>query len=374
MISTMEPVPVDDARQAAERSLGWFFDAAPVEAGGPHAARWSLSNIAADRRAGAAVLAGRPTELFDVRGRLLFRDFTTRLRDGSELTVRTAAGPTVGTPVISLSVGPARPLDEWLARARATARERGYTGFDAPEALVCYSYPKLGLLCHTPAGTDVVIDLGDGSEHPTVADAERGLSELNMVWSPLDRVGSAEELNRRERWNAMTAALAPTFRPLSVERGGTAETEQKVLPGMTLIGQENEFYCAVATAKMILDRYHISKRQAEIAAAMKTSDGGTTLDDQVAGFAILSGGAFTASVEQPATFPTARTEVDGGRPLKSGVPGHARAVAGWKITAGTSRWLYVYDPWPPLEGKIYWESWEGIEHANLVLVKPHATA
>ena len=66
------------------------------------------------------------------------------------------------------------------------------------------------------------------------------------------------------------------------------------------------------------------------------------------------------------TWVKAKDEIDANRPLKSGVPGHARACAGW-WSDGTN-YLYIYDPLPVNQGEIYWESWGSIEHTNYIYV------
>jgi len=67
--------------------------------------------------------------------------------------------------------------------------------------------------------------------------------------------------------------------------------------------------------------------------------------------------------------------------MKSGVPGHARAIAGYSRNMfsilgadDSDRKLFVYDPWPwnadlKAGGDVYWEDWDSITHTNFVYTK-----
>ena len=62
------------------------------------------------------------------------------------------------------------------------------------------------------------------------------------------------------------------------------------------------------------------------------------------------------------------------KPMKSGIYGHARAVAGYyksRFGEAESEYLYVYDPLPwnsdlALGGEVVWENWDSIYHTNLI--------
>jgi len=70
------------------------------------------------------------------------------------------------------------------------------------------------------------------------------------------------------------------------------------------------------------------------------------------GYDSLSNGCLDATYDNAAVWAEAKTEIDANRPLKSGIPGLARACSGWKrqnltLIGGTAtKWLQMHDPWP----------------------------
>jgi hypothetical protein len=151
-----------------------------------------------------------------------------------------------------------------------------------------------------------------------------------------------------------------------------------------LYAQKTNVYCAVATGQMILDYYRYYYSQDDIATAMVTGPGGTTNPGQVQGYETLSKNCLDATYDSTANWSEAKAEIDANRPVKSGVPGHARACAGWKrqnifiIGQQPKRWLKIYDPWPWNAdicngGKIVWEDWDTITHTNFIYVRHRTT-
>ena len=393
-----QTIDKSDAEQYARQTLLYFL--VPEREGGRAAKAgelgkaaergWAVGNLPLPS---ASAREGRPSrtkaasplftavrDLYDVKGRHLFRDLTVTLADKGQLRVRTAADRRLRSPVWSLSVGPTWDVETALEEAERVASRRRLKAVKGKKRLVCYSYPKLGLLCTHSNGSKVVIDLGH-LEPVETSDREGAASpELLAVWSPFDAITTVEAPRRREVWSLGTASLPePAFalEPAALDKqveGARAEAQQKVLSGMTVRGQETQFYCAVATGQMILSYHGINCSQTQIAAAMKTDSSGTTNENQVAGYQRLTQGkSFTVKLLPSPSFTDAKNEINKHDcPLKSGVPGHARACAGWKTSPGASgtekQWLYIYDPWPPGQGEIYWEDWASVNHTNFIFV------
>ncbi len=383
-------ISVAEAGSSAARTLQEFLvpDSARAmglaDEVGPAVQRaWSIRNLPAPK-AEAEVGPATPlfdgrTDIYDIRGRLLFRDFTSSLRDGQRLRVRTAAYDTLKTPVWSLGIGKPFDVDSATGKALEVASELHLKPVKGSKWLVCYSYPKLGLLCKRRDGSKAVIDLGH--LEPVDGQTQRAAeAEFPALWSPFDLVSKVSAAYFKELWSLNTAAMpraldaeaGPDALASAVE-GARASESRAVLPPMKLYGQQTQYYCAVATAQMILEYHGIKKSQNQIAAAMNTGPNGTSNQNQVKGYDKLAKGRFEATFDDSASFMEAKMEISRGHPLKSGVPGHARACAGWKTRRGSpgieKRWLYVYDPWPPQQGDTYWEDWSAIEHTNFIYLR-----
>ena len=142
-----------------------------------------------------------------------------------------------------------------------------------------------------------------------------------------------------------------------------------------LHGQQEWDYCAVATCQMILCYYRYYYSQDQIAPSLNYSPGGCPAD-QSAGYESLSNHHIDATFDNAPTWQKARDQIDELRPLKSGVPHHARACAGYShsVFAIIPKQLYIYDPSPwnadyKLGGSIYWEDWDVITHTNFIYTR-----
>ena len=158
-----------------------------------------------------------------------------------------------------------------------------------------------------------------------------------------------------------------------------AETEPRSHHCFSLHAQQVNDYCAVATCQMVLCYYRYYFTQDTIAPSLGYSAGGGCPPDQSPGYETLTCKHIDAAFDSAPTWNKARTEIDGLHPFKSGVPGHARACAGyssttWIFSSITEKKLYIYDPWPwnadlKLGGAVYWEDWDSITHTNYVTTR-----
>jgi hypothetical protein len=150
-----------------------------------------------------------------------------------------------------------------------------------------------------------------------------------------------------------------------------------------LYAQQTNVFCAVATGQMILDFYRRYFTQDEIATAMGTGPGGTGQAGQEAGYESLSQNCLEATFDGSASWAEAKAEINANRPLKSGIPGHARAVSGWMSTWSWASWsfdlsLRIHDPWPwnadiCAGGAVVWEDWDAVDHTNFIYVRHRTT-
>lgn len=361
-------------------------------------------------------IAAEPLVIHDLNGQVLFYEFTVSSGKSQVGSIKTSASRVIGSPVVTIEFGP-RTWSERKAveRAKQEARKRFPKARLSPPELVCYCYPKLGVRIWAEDNRGrrgVIVDVADGSVVERLGEGEgfSAYSFYDEVAEPqrevrLRRFAQADlemETVRREGpelFKAEHLADVAKVRDFFVSRSvGLVEHvalySSRVLKYgprcsphdcFQLYAQETDVYCAAATGQMILDFYRWNFTQDEIATAMSVGSGGANNTNQVAAYQSLSNQTLVATYDGSADWSEAKAEIDANRPIKSGVPHHARAVAGWKrqnmfIAGGApKRSLLVYDPWPwdadPCAGgKIVWEDWDAVEHKNWITVRHRTTA
>jgi len=338
------------------------------ESGAPSKRAWSINLLPE-----AGPFNWDNLDIYDIKGRLLFKDKMLSLVGGLQIRMRMAATTILGAPTWSAGVGPTFDISRAIQKAEQLAADHDLTPVAGAQALVCYSYPKLGLLCSKNNSIEkVVIDLGDFIIIPTNAGANAGTPESIICWSPFDLITNATIGALNESWSIAIAALpempSGTSNLTRAIASAQASVEEKTLE-LKLHGQETSVYCAVATGQMLLEYYGIAKTQKEIATAMKTSSTGSENPDQLAAYRSLTGGTLDPLFDDKPSYEGAKSEIQQARPLKSGISGHARACAGYKVD--NDQWLYIYDPWPVGQGAIYYENWndKNLIHTNFITLK-----
>lgn len=359
-----------------------------------------------------------PLPLYDLNGELLFHEFEVREGDRVLGTVRASASETIGSPVVSVGMGPRRwDPDRAIREAEKRARKEHPRAEVEGSELVCYSYPKIGVRVDLKEGrTGVRSLLYDASDLQPVETFGPDELEGYTSWSFYNQIVAADSDRRLERFRLAQEeldavrtksahAFASAFRESELSRLRTALVpsldygyisfySSRVLKYgprcsphdcFELYAQKTNVYCAVATGQMILDFYRYPFSQDDIASAMGTGAGGTTNAGQVAGYHALTKNCMVATYDTSATWAEAKVEIDANRPVKSGIPGHARAVAGWKrqniflIGQPPKHWLQVYDPWPWNAnicegGGVSWEDWDAKFHTNFIYLRHRTTA
>jgi len=344
----------------------------------------------------------RPKIVYDLSGLPLFYDFTAYRGRKHVGFVRTAANKALGDPVIGTQVTP----PGWnMNAARNELRKlvkRRYPRYAIGRMrLVCYSYPKLALSARivSPRGKieTLLMDVGDFTEisrepgRPREFLGQVPYSLLNAIPEEQEKKGQQvwEKINRkvedvfkeeRELDPKRLSKLAPVDR-LAVLKKEIFKLElfkifnERVLDFCCHTGscmdhecfclhpQENNVHCARAAAQMMLCYWRYCYSQHEIAQAYGVNDNvGTPVAAVVPGLESLTNQCFDATLHWTVNWSTYNNEISKRRPLMSCVPGHARACAGtkqwniWIINTPRPRYLYIFDPWPPNTGAIYWEN------------------
>lgn len=322
--------------------------------------------------------------IYDVDGLLLFRDHTLKLDSNNEIQVRTGASDLLRTPVWSVRAGRAWDIDGLVEKALKVIKETAdlepiLVDHEKTVRLICYGYPRLGILCrsHKRRTRKFVMDLWDLVLIPVgPADQNAPPESVKTIWSPYDWVGRPTLSHFRSRFKQNLESLpelSETLKDLpdAIEAAQADIIEELTTnPEIKLIGQQTDFFCAPATAKMILEQHGISKSQDEIADAMQTLPTGTTPEDQKEAILGLTDWRFDGLLDTSTSFSEAKDEIRENRPFKAGTATHARACGGFKVEQDGREWLYLYDPLPSNVGTIYYENWEADYYLDYMYVRP----
>lgn len=372
------------------------------------AAKFSLSSDSTKRK--SLTLNPRATEIFDPNGQLLFYDFALQSGRTPVATIRAVANSKVGSPVVSVRLGG----QKWnLANSKKKISEilsKKFPEFKVLKSLlVCYSYPKIGLMVTLSNGNetmDVIFDISDFSIIPNKPENEN--LEGAFSWSFLDSIDRQSAAERKKKYLASTELTKKVFagefgsdkiyqltdirKVIDISQLVIKTRIEKELQFCThyrhdeqgshhcfiLHAQEVNDYCSVATAQMILCYYRYYYSQDQIAPSLGYSPGGGCPTDVSAGYEALSNNHIQATFDSSATWTEARNQIDQLHPMKSGISGHARAAAGYSRnifailgSANSDEKLLIYDPWPwnadlKAGGDVYWEDWDSINHTNFV--------
>lgn len=360
------------AAEVAFRSLALYFNPPGIDGAEES---WDQGNLPPEIEA-----LGSWTDILDVAGRELFRDWRVALNDGRELTVRVAADVGLGAAQISVALSAhGYRFQEHLERTRYHAARLGMPNEAVQAPLTCFAYPRLGLVNRLPGGRMEIVELG--SERLIVESVD------SLPPSPLEPGVHGVEETSFESWLAGIALLDDVWSGVSrlpdAARKSRSRRPEIWVEGVPYVEQESPEFCVPAVAQMIL-RFHgaidPSVRQEEIADRMGTVRaqgsrlGGTLLDNEIEGYASYLGPG-RASLDEDLTFGDVRAQIDNAprRPFKVGNGRHAMVVAGWKAVENGQGQLVrprlgLYDPAP--DRRIRWDWFSPRLFSNFVYVTP----
>ncbi len=324
-------------------------------------------------------------DIYDVDGLLLFRDQTIDLGSGNEWHVRTAASDLLQMPVWSVAAGPALNVEALIEKALAVIRESTdlepfIADGEEDVRLVAYNYPKLGILCNSRTAPDVkfVFDIGRRLVIPLDSvEPQENPESVTAIWSPYDVVVRSTIAHFRWLWKRemdllpVPPKIGENLRKV-IMRARESIKEEETSPALILIPQLTPLFCAAATAEMILRQHGIKdKDQNALAYDMDIGPHGAHPDNQVRGINMgLTSRVIRAEPDVTPSFEEAKIEILAERPFKSGYPGHARAVGGFRTELGDKNSLHIYDPYPENQGRILWERWSEKLNRNYMYVRP----
>jgi hypothetical protein len=354
-----------------------------------------------------------PIIIYDLLGTPLFYDFMFYKANRLVGRVRASAESDLNSPVYFIEPIQDFPdLDVAEKRAKDMLLSIEKLEIISDSLLVCYCYPKLGILLKYIANGedkaaiyDIFEDrivssfLGEMPDAPEAGSDTQDEFEGILVHSIMQDLltGSEEYILKRKKMSENSINnIIFLAREILPESGNVSDLnfagedyallekyfgehppaiQSTILP-VKLIAQQTPVYCAIASAKMILDYYGFNFTQDTIAEAMKVGTNGTTNSDQISGYRQLSSNKLIPEYDSTPSFDEAVKKVESFEPIKSGVPGHARVCCGWKkyiyfspITAEISTaelWLLINDPYPVGQGSQRWENIDNHNYNNFI--------
>lgn len=360
-----------------------------------------------------ALVRPEPLVIYDVNGHLLFYEFSVEKNGKIVGRIKVSASKVLGPAVYTAEIGPRLwDADKATEQAKKIAKEKFKDAEIVSTQLVCYSYPKLGILVvlADPKTKEevgrIIVDVASYVVVPEVFPEEDTLGIA--IWSMYASIPQKDRRDRISRWEEDDRLMEPLKKEaakrkidirkklsdkelLTIEEAlkkGLGLSYKKI--DLTLHGQQHCVWCAVATGQMLLKYHNYYYEQNSIVAAMGTvwhkDDclGGTSYGGFMAGMKSLSRNYLDAVKDNWPTWSEVKSEIDENQPFMSCVPGHARACSGysrfvvlWKFLV--RRNVYIYDPWPPNSnnrfcnpqgGAEYWEDWDATTYWPFVYIRP----
>lgn len=321
------------------------------------------------------------TPVFDLDGDVLFERVPLDRRSYVDLAV----APELGAPLVAFTEGAAWDPEALVSAATAALRKRVRRASFDEARLVAYSYPKLAVQFRKDGAEIALVEcytntlVPEASEDPNFAripfraeldrqvarrKAKRFADTLEQASRELQRIDRFSPVVRADKAWVESFLTSTTTRDL---RYSTRNTDHETC--FELRGQETNVWCVGASVQMVLDFYRYGYTQTRLAAELglgtKANPNGLPYSrdaDVVVVLENLSSKALVAAMNTSPTFAQYKSEISANRPLISFIPGHSRAVAGYKETVSVIptlnyQGLLVFDPWPPNAGVITrWEN------------------
>jgi hypothetical protein len=309
----------------------------------------------------------QPVEFYDIDGKKLHYLFS--VYDSKQLIgrIEVNANKTLGYPVQAFEFDP-RPFDQNKAMEKSIeiANDKYPSGEIQSTRMVVYSYPKFGAM-------SLVIDKATGNKHRVIVDAysfelipdKEPTENEPGIWSVYDSISENKAGKNVARWDSSSEVIELMQQPYTDAQKDLSRIGSKELD-VPLYGQEENYYCAPATAQMIAKYYGVTHTQDYIFGVMDGDTGGCSYSEQLDYYKASNGldkdGSYYDSTPD---FNDVVSEINSGRPLRSGVTGHARACIGYQDYG--IRYISINDPWPVNSGSNRLEVWGNV--VNHIFVK-----
>ncbi|MBR1369997.1 hypothetical protein RJ53_11115 [Methanocalculus chunghsingensis] len=319
--------------------------------------------------------------IYDIHGVPLYHQFSIKDESQEVGIIKAAASKVLGSTVCTIEETPSSLNYQTVIENAKTAFLNKNKDMGIISAmLVCYSYPEIGVLVHC-------YNVSSGSEEYSILNA-RDFSVVStdfpdyrndpIVWSIYDEIPQSEYPERVQQWNKENAYNSKNF---GLSKG--IIDYKKIWNHNNLVSQPNNWWCAVASGKMIAQWFNVAHDMNHIADEMEAwndsippSPTGVKWSNQLHYYGYDSSppdqlGRYLTNYynNYMITWDTAYNHIQTyNDPLTSSILGHVRVCAGWAYNSDGSHYLYIFDPGPVNEGSIKWENWNSITHIGYILV------
>jgi hypothetical protein len=331
-----------------------------------------------------AEISSEKTILWDLNGQPLLHRYPL-IRDGEGVGF-----VDIGVQRSSLALFQAASSSTWnsealLARARTEASKLFPENSFFATRFVCYSFPKLAVQLLDADGSEVVmLSLGSWERVPQERPKEPGRLRSDFErWSFLEEFGHASAKHIEDKIQVLEAFASSLDDHLRSELFGSVGLSSRSLPPSVgfsgqpakcqiyLIPQENNVWCVPASVEMTLGCFNLGRgfSQTDVAGAL-LQNGANPIDaDPLSeptrvpdAIDRLSTSSLEATVTPSPQFGDFQMQIDKVGPVLCQISGHMYVVKSYNVItspAGTlSQTLLVYDPDPPLKGRIYTASFD----------------
>jgi hypothetical protein len=302
---------------------------------------------------------GEPMLIYDTTGDPVLYDVPIVINGDIVGVIGVWAKKNMGVPIYSLSSSPpelttTKAEEIALKRAEEEGAEVGSV------KVVYYDFPKRAVeVTLEKDGKVVDVVLVDQATNEVISE-----DKIKPFSSKVDKKKAQHALELwKEVDEQITAESKGEVSPLSIE--------QELLD-VTLYGQETTYYCAPASAQMILSYHGYQYTQSQIAEAMDTTVGGTLIWNIPTGIEEVTNNQVDSWNDWSWGWGTVTNEINNNHPYISNIAGHARAVRGYYYDTERPwiKYQRINDPLPVGQGEERWENYYTVVELCLTIVHP----
>lgn len=308
----------------------------------------------------------QPVEIYDVNGLILYYQFPIE-KNGENLGfIRAAASKVLGGTVPMIKDNPDNvDYSSAIEKTEQFVKNKYSVTKDLDLKIVCYDYPKLGIMCNFKDDADQSVKL--------IFDMEQNLiPEMNPQTKKADYYSVYNEIDE-DKIDANILKWNEKFNSESDTKAVKATYTRELWDSSYHKTQPTEVWCAVATGKMIAEWFGVTDSFEDIAEEMDSGTlenaTGTTTAGELDYYANSPTGLCRDAELKTGgqiTFYTGFYQIYYDQnPISSTLGKHTRACSG-VYNSPSDHLFRIFDP--SSDGNIYWEDYDTTTYITWILV------